>query len=232
MHNWSSFRRPGLKNMFTHGDIKWKPNYGIELETVNDNGRKYVTPEGRFSSITTILGYRDRYKWAKWRKQIGEEEANRITRHATTRGTKVHGLAEDYLNNVEIDTKGEMPHHVQSFNVIKKVCDEHIGKVYAQEVPLYSIDLKTAGRVDCVGMFRGKKHIIDFKTSSKPKKWEWIHNYFMQGSAYSVMWEEMTGIAIPYIAIIIAVASDSPQIFIEKRNDWIDKFIEERNKYE
>lgn len=218
--------------MFTHGDIEWKPNYGIELKTINDNGRKYVTPEGKFSSITTILGYRDRYKWAKWRKQIGEEEANRITRHATTRGTKVHSLAEDYLNNVEIDTKGEMPHHIQSFNVIKKVCNEHIGKVYAQEVPLYSIDLKAAGRVDCIAEFDGELSIVDFKTSGRIKTEDEISNYFMQECAYAHMFEEGTGVPIKQLVTIMVVDNDSnPIVFKQRYENWIDKLREEIKYY-
>ena len=109
---------------------------------------------------------------------------------------------------------------------------EEIEIVYGQERTLFSNHLKTAGRVDCVGKFRGKRHIIDFKTSSKPKKKEWIDNYFMQGSAYAVMWEEMTGIPVPFIAIIIAVADEQPQVFVEHRDTWIDKFIEIRSQYE
>ena len=215
-------------NTFEHGEIKWKPNYGMELKTVNENGRKYVTPEGKFSSITTILAHRDRYKWAAWRKKIGAEEANRITRHATTRGTKVHGLAEDYLNNTEIDTKGEMPHHIQSFNVIKKVCDKHIGKVYAQEVPLYSIDLKTAGRVDCIGEFDGELSIIDFKTSGRIKEESEISNYFMQECAYAHMFEEGTGIPIQQLVTIMVVDNaPNPIVFKQRYETWIEKLREE-----
>ena len=215
--------------MFKHNDeILWKPNYGLELKTINDNGRKYVTPEGKFSSITTILGHRDRYKWAAWRKKIGNEEANRITRHATTRGTKVHSLAEDYLNNIEIDTKGEMPHHIQSFNVIKKVCDEHVGKVWAQEVPLYSIDLKTAGRVDCIGEFDGELSIIDFKTSGRVKEESEISNYFMQECAYAHMFEEGTGIPIKQLVTIMVVDNDpNPIVFKQSYETWIEKLREE-----
>jgi len=215
--------------MFKHNDeILWKPNYGLELKTINDNGRKYVTPEGKFSSITTILGHRDRYKWAAWRKKIGNEEANRITRHATTRGTKVHAMAENYLNNEQINLKEEMPHHVQSFNVIKEVCDKSVGKVYAQEVPLYSIDLKTAGRVDCIGEFDGELSIIDFKTSGRVKAANEISNYFMQECAYAHMFEEGTGIPIKQLVTIMVVDGDpKPIVFKEKYETWIDKLREE-----
>ena len=137
---------------------------------------------------------------------------------------------ENYLNN-ELSFDEYTPDNVVMFKTIQPILDE-IELVYGQERALFSNHLRTAGRVDCIGKFRGKNHIIDFKTSSKPKKEEWIDNYFMQCSAYSVMWEEMSGIPIPYIAIIIAVADEVPQVFIEHRDNWIDKFIELRNNYD
>ena len=203
----------------------------IELSTTNENGKRcYITPDGqRYPSITTVLSEYKKEGIIAWRKRVGEQEANKISTKASRRGTKVHKLCEDYLNN-ELSFKDFTPDNVEMFKGIQPFLDE-IEIVYAQERTLYSHHLKTAGRVDCVGMFRGKKHIIDFKTSNKPKKWEWIDNYFMQGSAYSVMWEEMTGVSIPYIAIIIAVVDEAPQVFVEKRDDWIEKFIEVRNNY-
>ena len=203
----------------------------IELNTINENGKRlYVTPDGqRYPSVTTVLSDYKKQGIIEWRKRVGEQQANKISTQASRRGTKVHKLCEDYLNN-ESTFKGYTPDNVDMFKSIEPILNE-IEVVYAQERTLYSHHLKTAGRVDCVGKFRGKPHIIDFKTSNKPKKWEWIDNYFMQGSAYSVMWEEMTGVPIPYIAIIIAVADDSPQVFIENRDTWINKFIEVRNNY-
>ena len=204
----------------------------IELNTINENGKRlYVTPDGqRYPSVTTVLSDYKKQGIIEWRKRVGEQQANKISTQASRRGTKVHKLCEDYLNN-ESTFKGYTPDNVEMFKSIQTTLNE-IEVVYAQERTLFSHHLKTAGRVDCVGKFRGKPHIIDFKTSNKPKKWEWIDNYFMQGSAYSVMWEEMTGIAIPYIAIIIAVADDVPQVFIENRDNWINKFIEVRDNYE
>ena len=203
----------------------------IELNTINENGKRlYVTPDGeRYPSVTTVLSDYKKQGIIEWRKRVGEQQANKISTQASRRGTKVHKLCEDYLNN-ESTFKGYTPDNVEMFKSIEPILNE-IEVVYAQERTLFSHHLKTAGRVDCVGKFRGKPHIIDFKTSNKPKKWEWIDNYFMQGSAYSVMWEEMTGISIPYMAIIIAVADDVPQVFIENRDNWINKFIEVRNNY-
>ena len=204
----------------------------IELNTINENGKRlYVTPDGeKYPSVTTVLSDYKKDAIIQWRKRVGEQQANKISTQASRRGTKVHKLCEDYLNN-ESTFKDYTPDNVEMFKSIQPTLNE-IEIVYAQERTLYSHHLKTAGRVDCVGKFRGKPHIIDFKTSNKPKKWEWIDNYFMQGSAYSVMWEEMTGVPIPYIAIIIAVADDSPQVFIENRDTWINKFIEVRQGYD
>ena len=211
--------------------IHENPLGDIELNTVTENGKRcYVTPTGeKYPSVTTVLSNYKKDGIIKWRKRVGEKEANKISTKASRRGTKVHKLCEDYLNN-ESAFQGYTPDNVDMFKTIQPTLNE-IEVVYAQERTLFSHHLKTAGRVDCVGKFRGKTHIIDFKTSNKPKKWEWIDNYFMQGSAYSVMWEEMTGIPIPYIAIIIAVADDTPQIFVENRDTWINKFIEVRNNY-
>jgi len=204
----------------------------IELETINKNGKRlYVTPDGEsYPSVTTVLSDYKKQGIIDWRKRVGEKEANKISTKASRRGTKVHKLCEDYLNN-ESTFKDYTPDNVEMFKSIQPTLNE-IEVVYAQERTLFSHHLKTAGRVDCVGKFRGKTHIIDFKTSNKPKKWEWIDNYFMQGSAYSVMWEEMTGVPVPYIAIIIAVADDVPQVFVENRDTWINKFIEIRSNYQ
>tara|TARA_B100001939_G_scaffold70021_2_gene58477 strand:- start:9179 stop:9829 length:651 start_codon:yes stop_codon:yes gene_type:complete len=211
--------------------IHENPLGDIELNTVTENGKRcYVTPTGeKYPSVTTILSNYKKDGIKKWRERVGEKEANKISTQASRRGTKVHKLCEDYLNN-DSTFKGYTPDNVDMFKSIQPTLNE-IEVVYAQERTLFSHHLKTAGRVDCVGKFRGKTHIIDFKTSNKPKKWEWIDNYFMQGSAYSVMWEEMTGVPVPYIAIIIAVADDTPQVFVENRDTWINKFIEVRNNY-
>ena len=212
--------------------IKNKYDYK-EIKKASVEGRRlYACPDGNsVASVTTILdATKDKTDLIAWRKRVGEQEANKISTKASRRGTKVHKLCEDYLNN-ELSFKDFTPDNVEMFKGIQPFLNE-IEIVYAQERTLYSHHLKTAGRVDCVGKFRGKDFIIDFKTSNKPKKWEWIDNYFMQGAGYSVMWEEMTKMPIPNIAIIIAVADDEPQVFLEKRDNWIEKFIEVRNNYD
>jgi len=177
------------------------------------------------------LGYRDRWKWAKWRKEIGEEEANRVSRIATSRGTKVHHFAEDYLNNETISTDGEMPHVLESWNSLKPMLENHVGTVRAQEVPLYSDILKVAGRVDLVGEWDDELAIIDFKTSKRIKEKHEISNYFMQACAYAMMLEERTGICINKLVVAMVADGGFSKVFVEEREDWIDKLIEEITYY-
>jgi len=204
---------------------KFEHKTDLQLEeylTEEGNGRRlYVTPEGKFPSITTVLGVLSRAGIAEWRKRVGETEANRISTQAARRGTNVHQMCEDYLNN-ELDVKKFLPHERAMFKGIQRVLDEHVGLVYMQEKPLYSAYLGVAGRVDCIAEYDGRVSVIDFKTAGKLKEKNWIHSYFQQASAYCVMFEERTGIPVDKIVIIIAVENeDDAQVFIEKRNNWI-----------
>ena len=124
-----------------------------------------------------------------------------------------------------------LPNVVGNFMDVKPILDERIGDVYAQEAPLYSTHLGVAGRVDCVAMFDGKLSIIDFKTARKPKRKEWIENYFIQESAYAVMWEERTGTPIVQLVTIIAVDNNPPQVFVEHRDNWTTKLVETIDEY-
>ena len=187
-----------------------------------DKGRQYKTPEGiNLPSITTVLSILSRDSIAKWRARVGHAEANRISHRASTRGTSVHEIIEKYINNEESFKNGYTPDIISSFLDLKPILDDRIGRVYAQEAPLYSNHLGVAGRVDCVAEFDGKLSIIDFKTSMKPKRLDWIKNYFMQESAYAIMWEERTGRPITQLVTIISVDNHDPQIFIEHRDNWV-----------
>ena len=205
-----------------------------ELKTENINGKRhYVIPNGeKYPSVTTVTGIAARAGIKAWREKVGEAEANKIASMAARRGTKVHKLCEDYLNNIELDYGAIEPINHFLFKQIKPVLDTRLTEVYGLEVPLYSKYLRVAGRVDLVGMYDGKVSIIDFKTSSKRKKREWISNYFQQESAYAVMFEEMFDIPVSQLVTIIAVESDEPQVFVEKRDDHIDGFIKLRDQWE
>ena len=214
-------------------------DYDLETETINGK-RFYKTPEGLlYPSVTTITSQHGKDKIIEWRKRVGEEEANRISTRASNRGTKVHKICENYLNNEEDYARTNpahihktMPDTIAMFKSLQPLLDEHVNNIHALEIPLYSHHLKVAGRVDCIAEYDGKLSIIDFKTSSKLKEESWIKGYFMQCSAYAVMYEERTGIPVSQIVIMIAVDSEHPQVFIKKRNDYIRDFISYREAYD
>ena len=214
-------------------------DYDLETETINGK-RFYKTPEGLlYPSVTTITGQHGKDKILEWRRRVGEEEANRISTKASNRGTKVHKICENYLNNEEDYARTNpahihktMPDTIAMFKSLQPLLDEHVNNIHALEIPLYSHHLKVAGRVDCIAEYDGKLSIIDFKTSGKLKEESWIKGYFMQCSAYAVMYEERTGIPVSQIVIMIAVDSEYPQVFIKKRNDYIKDFISYREAYD
>lgn len=196
-----------------------------------DKGRQYVDPEGnKYPSITTVLSILSKEAIQRWRARVGEEEANRISTQASTRGTKIHTILEKYVDNDPSYLEGEMPHNIQTFKDIQPIIDSNLNKVYAQEAPLYSKHLGVAGRVDLVGQWNGVDSIIDWKTARKQKKKEWISNYFMQASAYAIMWEERTGRPIKQLVICIA-GDEGPQVFIEDRDNWTSELINTINEY-
>jgi genome maintenance exonuclease 1 len=214
-------------------------DYDLETETINGK-RFYKTPEGLlYPSVTTITSQHGKDKILEWRRRVGEEEANRISTKASNRGTKVHKICENYLNNEEDYARTNpahihktMPDTIAMFKSLQPLFDEHVKNIHALEIPLYSHHLRVAGRVDCIAEYDGKLSIIDFKTSSKLKDESWIKGYFMQCSAYAVMYEERTGIPVSQIVIMIAVDSEHPQVFIKKRNDYIKDFISYREAYD
>ena len=150
--------------MFNHLELSVTPT---KLVREHVNGKRlYLTPEGnKYPSITTVLGWFSAKSIAQWRKRVGSEAANKITTQASRRGTSVHQLCEDYLNNIEIDYKKLLPTDMELFRILKPVLDEGVEDIYAQELGMYSDHLGLAGTVDCVANYNGKLSIIDFKTS-------------------------------------------------------------------
>ena len=216
--------------MFTHEQIDLGYE-DLEAKTTS-SGRKYQTPTGKqYPSVTTVLSILSEEAIQKWRARVGEEEANKISHRASTRGTAVHEIIEKYLDNDPQFKEGYMPNIVSDFMDVKQILDERVGAIYAQECPLYSDYLQIAGRVDCVAEFDGKPSIIDFKTSRKTKKKSWIENYFIQESAYAIMWEERTGMPITQLVTIISVDNEDSQVFIEHRDNWDAKLLETIDEY-
>ena len=193
-------------------------------------GRKYTTPPGterrEYPSITTVLGSVNKASIEAWKLRVGEEVWKKVLFRASQRGTAVHETVERYLNNDENFSLGCMPHIIETFNDMKSIFDERIGTIYGQELPLYSNHLGVAGRVDCIADFDGELSIIDFKTSAKPKKEEWIHNYYMQECFYSAALFERTGMKAHQLVTIMAVDNFPTQVFIERMDDWIEPLQE------
>ena len=148
----------------------------------------------------------------EWRQKVGEEEANKISKRASTRGNKCHKLCELYLENKSISKYKDDPLSMGLFYQIKPYLDS-IDNIHALEEPLSSSLLKMAGRVDCIAEYNGELAIIDFKTSTKYKREEWIHDYFAQETAYAIMFQELTGLAPKKLVTIIACETGEPQIF-------------------
>jgi genome maintenance exonuclease 1 len=210
-----------------------EPIHLQELETItNKNGSRYYrTPDGKaYPSVTTILSAHTKAGIKEWQERIGIEAANKISRQAATRGTKFHNMAEKYLKNkFEQQKMGLLD--LELFEIAKPEIDK-IDNIRALEVPLYSHHLRLAGRVDCVAEYDGKLSIIDFKTARKEKEEDHVQHYFMQASAYAIMFEELTKIPITNLVLIIAVEDGFMQIMKGKRDMYVEQLLQYRDLYE
>ena len=218
--------------MFNHVPVELQP-----ITATNKDGvRLYETPEGnKYPSITTVLSVRNKQGLMEWRKRVGNEVANHISRTAAARGTKVHHMCEDYLNNMESEWPEQFKEHKKNFLpwcLFKQLRNEalcHINDIYAQEAGLYSDKYKVAGRVDCIAKYKGTLSIIDFKTSTKEKNDEWNENYYIQGSAYAEMFGERTGIEISQVVILVVTEDGTVQEFIKDKQEYLNRLSETIN---
>jgi genome maintenance exonuclease 1 len=191
-------------------------------------GRKYQTPSGKsYPSVTSVVGLLGKEAIREWRARVGEEEANRVSARAARRGTTIHSLCENYLLNKEVKPG---LFDVETFDSIKPLLNR-INNIHCLETQLFSDHLQVAGTVDCIAECDGRVSVIDFKTSKRIKSREDIPGYFMQTSAYAVMFEELTHIPVDRLVVIMSVDDEAPLLFIEKRDDWIGQFIELRKDY-
>ncbi len=187
----------------------------LSRETI-DGVRYYSVPDNdellKLVSITSVTSHHNREIFVNWRKKVGEEEANRITKKATKRGTDMHTLTEHYLKNEELP---EVPPISEMLFKIAKSKLNLINSIYALEGSLYSKQLGIAGTVDCIAEYDGELAIIDFKTSKKPKPREWVEHYFVQCMAYGCMLYELTGIMIKKLVIIMACENGECVVYEE-----------------
>jgi hypothetical protein len=199
----------------------------IELEKKETNGiRLYNLPNGDWvPSITSVTSFYNREIFVKWRARVGLEEANRITKRATARGTDFHQVCQDYLENKELNWDDYQPLTKFMFFHVKPYLDK-INNIHAIERTLYSEFLGLAGRVDCIAEYEGELAVIDFKTSEKIKPEEWIENYFVQEMFYAAAYFEMTDIPPVKLITIMVTPGGEVKIF-DKRNkgDYIKLLV-------
>ena len=200
------------------------------MTRVQEDGKRYYqTPEGqKYPSVTTVTGLLSKDHIKLWRKRVGEETANKITKQATTRGTKMHNIFEQYLRAEEpifFDNIMES----SMFEAVQPVLDEIIP--IALEAGMYSDSLQMAGQVDCVGVWGDELAIIDFKTSSKPKEEYMADGWFHQMTAYAIMVEELTGEVIDRIVAVVGVDGGYCQVFEADPREYVDKLYGLRNQY-
>ena len=216
--------------MFNHVDLNLEP---LKRETI-DGVRYYSIPDVdelvKLVSITSVTSHFNKEIFVNWRKKVGDVEADRITKAATTRGTDMHTLTEYYL---KYDDLPEVPPISEFLFKIAKGTLNKIDNIYALEGPLYSKQLGIAGTVDCIAEYNGDLAIIDFKTSKKPKPRNWIEHYFVQAMAYGCMLYEMKGISIKKLVIIMACENGECVVYeesdkakyIKLLGEYIRKFV-------
>jgi genome maintenance exonuclease 1 len=198
----------------------------LQSVTQPDGRRFYTLPNGsQVPSITTVLGALKKKAIMEWRDRVGHEEANRISRKASSRGTNVHRICELYLLNEEDHTKKAMPDALEMFLSLKPELNK-INNIHYQEQALWSTQLGLAGRVDCIAEYDGELSVIDFKTSRYIKERDSILDYFQQTTAYALMYEELVGTPINNVIILMAVEGEkTPLVFKEKTEDHIEGLV-------
>ena len=201
--------------MFTH--LNKLGDFELEANTI-DGVRYYTLPSGKKApSITSITSFYNRQIFKNWREKVGEEQANKITKVATDRGTKFHDLVEKYLLNEDINSLKNVLPTTKARWIAARDALNNIDNIHALEKPLYSEYFGIAGRVDCIAEYEGELAVIDFKTSKKIKPEKWLENYFVQETAYACMYYEMTGISVKKIVTLMVADNGDVKVY-EKRN--------------
>lgn len=205
----------------------------VELKTQEGpKGRFYITPEGaKYPSITTILGAGDKPWIQDWRNALGADKADKEMKRAADRGTAVHAMIENFLNNDPNPTAGHQIEHINDFRQLRLQLKK-VNNIWTQETPLWSDMLKAAGRVDCVGEYEGKLSIIDFKTSTNDKSSDKIQDYYLQTTAYALMFEERYGVQIDNIVILMSSEKGAvPLVFKQPVEPYIRPLLERVKAY-
>lgn len=222
MSTTTTFGRPVLS--LRNPPFPYKAVEERHLDAQMIDGKRYYLVEGSyFPSVTSVLSSLSKDGLQAWIDKVGVEKAEQIKNAAADRGTKLHQMCEDYLHNKPDYGKGMMPTIVALFKQVKPWLDEHVDFIYGNELALFSKTLYTAGRCDLIAQIDGKPAILDFKTSTNEKKEDWIESYFLQVTAYSIMFEEMYGIPIEDIHIFICTENGVAQHFKKVPEQYIQR---------
>lgn len=221
--------------MFKHCD-DYRQLFGeIPRGNVNEVRMYKVDESTAYPSVTSVISFVNRDKFASWRAKVGNEAANKKTKRATTRGTRFHLVTEYYINNLDYKSLDEwqVPLIQLMFSSAKSKLDTKLDNIHLQEAAMYSDRLCLAGTVDLVCEVDGELAIVDFKTSEKEKPEEWLEDYFVQLSAYWAMFSEKTGV-IPKKLVVFLVAENGDVQIVERRNpihylktlrSYVDQFV-------
>ena len=201
------------------------------LKAKNVDGKRFyehITTGEKYPSITSVLSIRQKEGLIKWRQRVGEEVANHVMITSANRGTAVHNMVEDHLNNIDINNvekykKQFLPRIM--VQVLKPVLN-NINNISLQEAQMFSSNYTVAGRCDCIAEYEGELSVIDFKTSKGEKEEDWIENYFIQGAAYAEMYEEHFGTPINQIVILVVTEEGTTQIFKKNKQEYLPKLKE------
>ena len=205
----------------------------LKRVTAKSGQRQYTGKDNKpVPSVTTILSDTgDKTALIAWRKRVGEEEANRVSREAAGLGTKVHNALEKYVLGETWEITGNNLISIMAKQMVDKMVRDgmsQIDELWGVEVALISEGLY-AGTSDAIGMWNGKPAIIDFKTAKKIKKREWIEDYFMQGCAYALAHNEMFGTNIKQVAILMVDREGQYKDFVIE-GDEFDEYCEKWGK--
>jgi genome maintenance exonuclease 1 len=223
-----------MKKKFTHNDDFYNEVEEYAERSEVDGSRVYITPHGNaYPSITSILGKQPKPGIEEWKEKIGHQEANKIMKESAELGTMVHNLCEQYLYNYPL--KCDYPDEAISiFNRLRFILG-NVNNIYGLEIPLHSDILKVAGTADCVAEYNGVLSVIDFKTSRKAKREDWIEDYFIQAFFYAAAFYEMSGVIPEQIVILVAVRDNFDiQVFkkpISELDVYIDKLLKIMKRY-
>lgn len=217
--------------LFVHLNMPKLPQ--LKQITDESGSRKYVTPEGiSLPSVTTVLSKADKQKQAsleRWRYNIGHNKARTITQNSAKRGTSLHKMIEMYLDNKEVPHDNEEAD--KFFNDLLPYLNL-INNIRYQETRLYSIMLGVAGTVDTIAEYNGIGSVIDFKNARKPRTEDMILTYFLQETAYSLIYNEILGTNyVKQIVTLMAVESNEPQIFIKPLAPYVGPLLNAISAY-